>query len=70
MLNHFPLEGNAMSKAGTMETLNPEELAKMRRISPVKALRWRLGMTQAEFAKAFRLPIGTLRRLGRAAQHS
>jgi putative transcriptional regulator len=33
----------------------------MRRISPVKALRWRLGMTQAEFAETFRLPVNTLR---------
>ena len=43
------------------EPLGPEELAKMRRISPVKALRQRLGMTQVEFAEAFRLPISTLR---------
>ena len=35
------------------QPLGPEELAKMRRISPVKALRQRLGMTQAEFAEAF-----------------
>jgi len=38
-----------------------EQLAKMRRVSRVKALRQRLGMTQAEFAHAFRLPIPTLR---------
>jgi len=38
-----------------------EQLAKMRRVSRVKALRQRLGMTQAEFAHAFRLPITTLR---------
>lgn len=43
------------------QPLHPEELAKMRRVSPVKALRQRLGMTQAEFAEAFRLPISTLR---------
>jgi putative transcriptional regulator len=43
------------------QPLDPEELAKMRRISPVKALRQRLGMTQAEFAEAFGLPISTLR---------
>ena len=43
------------------QPLDPEALAKMRRISPVKALRQRLGMTQAEFAEAFRLPISTLR---------
>jgi putative transcriptional regulator len=34
------------------QPLDPEALAKMRRISPVKALRQRLGMTQVEFAEA------------------
>jgi putative transcriptional regulator len=43
------------------QPLDPETLAKMRRISPVKALRQGLGMTQAEFAAAFGLPISTLR---------
>jgi putative transcriptional regulator len=43
------------------QPLGPEELAKMRRVSPVKALRQRLGMTQVEFAEAFGLPISTLR---------
>jgi putative transcriptional regulator len=43
------------------QPLDPETLAKMRRVSPVKVLRQRLGMTQAEFAEAFRLPISTLR---------
>jgi len=43
------------------QPLGPEALAEMRRVSPVKALRQRLGMTQAEFSKAFRLPISTLR---------
>jgi putative transcriptional regulator len=38
-----------------------EQLAKMRRVSRVKALRQRLGMTQTEFAEAFHLPITTLR---------
>ena len=43
------------------QPLDSEALAKMRRVSPVKALRQRLGMTQFEFAEAFRLPISTLR---------
>jgi putative transcriptional regulator len=43
------------------QPLDAEALAKMRRASPVKALRQRLGMTQAEFAEAFGLPISTLR---------
>jgi putative transcriptional regulator len=36
-------------------------LAGMRRVSRVKILRGRLGMTQTEFAAAFHLPISTLR---------
>jgi putative transcriptional regulator len=43
------------------QPLSPEKLAKMRRVSPVKALRQRLGMTQTEFAEAFGLPVSTLR---------
>jgi putative transcriptional regulator len=43
------------------QPLSPEELAKMHRVSRVKVLRQRLGMTQAEFAEAFHLPITTLR---------
>ena len=43
------------------QPLSPEELSKMRRVSRVKALRQRLGMTQVEFAKAFGLPVATLR---------
>ncbi|MDX2224386.1 MAG: helix-turn-helix domain-containing protein, partial [Rhodospirillaceae bacterium] len=36
-------------------------LAGLKRVSRVKRLRLRLGMTQAEFATAFQLPISTLR---------
>lgn len=43
------------------QPLTPEQLAKMRRVSRVKVLRQRLGMTQAEFAEAYHLPITTLR---------
>ncbi len=39
----------------------PERLAGMRRVSRVKALRQRLGMSQPEFARTFHLPISTLR---------
>ncbi|MGH6952133.1 MAG: helix-turn-helix domain-containing protein [Vitreimonas sp.] len=38
-----------------------EQLSKMRRVSRVKALRERTGMTQREFAEAFHLPLTTLR---------
>jgi putative transcriptional regulator len=43
------------------QPLTPEQLARTRRVSRVKVLRRRLGMTQAEFAEAFHLPITTLR---------
>ena len=43
------------------QPLTSEQLRKMRRVSRIKVLRQRLGMTQAEFADAFQLPITTLR---------
>jgi putative transcriptional regulator len=43
------------------QPLAPEQLAKMRCVSRVKALRQRLGMTQVEFAETFHLSITTLR---------
>jgi putative transcriptional regulator len=43
------------------QPLTPEQLAKMRLVSRVKALRQRLDMTQLQFADAFHLPITTLR---------
>lgn len=41
--------------------LTPAQLKRMRRISPAKHLRWKLGLSQAEFAKRFHIPLGTLR---------
>jgi putative transcriptional regulator len=41
--------------------LSAGQLANLRRVSRAKALRQRLGMTQAQFASAFHLPITTLR---------
>lgn len=43
------------------QPLTPQQLARMRRVSRVKMLRQRLGMTQEAFAQAFHLPITTLR---------
>ena len=43
------------------QPLTPEQLAGMRRVSRIKILRQRLGMTQERFAEAFHLPITTLR---------
>lgn len=61
---------NRMSNAGVRKAaladpdaqpLTKEHLAKMRRVSRVKALRVRMGLTQREFAVAFHLPLTTLR---------
>jgi putative transcriptional regulator len=43
------------------QPLTPRQLARMRRVSRVKVLRHRLGMTQEAFAQAFHLPVSTLR---------
>ena len=43
------------------QPLTDEQLARMKRASPVKLLRRRLSMTQAEFADTFGIPVGTLR---------
>src|SRR5271163_2902271 len=43
------------------QPLTPDQLSRMRRVSRVKVLRQRLGMTQTQFAEAFHLPITTLR---------
>jgi len=41
--------------------LTKRQLAKMRQVSPAKRLRWKLGLSQAEFAERFHIPVGTLR---------
>ncbi len=43
------------------QPLTPEQLARMRRLPDVKALRARLGMTQEQFASTYCLPLGTVR---------
>src|SRR3954451_25279084 len=43
------------------QPLTPEQLSGMRRVSRVKVLRQRLGMTQMQFADAFHLPTTPLR---------
>jgi len=37
------------------------QLARVKRITPVKRLRVELGLSQAEFAERFQIPLGTLR---------
>jgi len=41
--------------------LTKRQLARMKRITPVKRLRVELGLSQAEFAERFQIPVGTLR---------
>lgn len=41
--------------------MTTEELSRMRRPTDIKALRARLGMTQEQFARTYRLPLGTVR---------
>ena len=43
------------------QPMTDAELARMRRGPDVKALRVRLGMTQEQFARTYRLPLGTVR---------
>jgi len=43
------------------QPLTTDQLRQMQRVSRVKVLRHRLGMTQVAFAEAFHLPITTLR---------
>jgi putative transcriptional regulator len=43
------------------QPLTRQQLARMRRVPQVRLVRQRLGMTQAEFAEAFHLPLTTLR---------
>ena len=39
----------------------PEQLARMRRISFAKHVRFKLGLSQEDFARRYGIPIGTLR---------
>jgi putative transcriptional regulator len=44
-----------------LEDRAPGSLGPARHISRAKRIRWKLGMSQREFAEAFRIPLGTLR---------
>jgi putative transcriptional regulator len=44
-----------------LEDRRPGSIAPARRVSLAKRIRWRLRMSQTEFAKAFHIPAGTLR---------
>jgi len=43
------------------QPLTAEQLAQMRRVAFAKHVRWKLGLSQPEFAARFHIPIGTLR---------
>lgn len=43
------------------QPLTDEQLKRMRRIPLAKHLRWKLGLSQAEFAERFHIPLDTLR---------
>ena len=47
--------------ASPLEDRKPGSIGPARRVSLAKRIRWNLKMSQAEFAAAFRIPIGTLR---------
>jgi putative transcriptional regulator len=40
---------------------SPEQLAQFKRVPLSKTLRWRLELSQTQFAQRFHIPIGTLR---------
>jgi putative transcriptional regulator len=48
--------------------LTEEQLARARPVPTIKALRFKLGLTQEEFAARFHLPLGTVRDWERGAR--
>jgi putative transcriptional regulator len=43
------------------QPLTEAQLKRMRRVPYAKHVRWKVGLSQAEFARRFQIPIGTLR---------
>ena len=41
--------------------LTTKELARLRPVALVKAVRWGLGLSQEDFSKRYKIPLGTLR---------
>jgi putative transcriptional regulator len=41
--------------------LSLAQLRSMKRVAPVKRIRWQLGLSQEDFARRFEIPIGTVR---------
>lgn len=55
------VEARADSTALPVEDRRSGSLGRVGRVSPAKRIRWALHMSQVEFAKTFRIPLGTLR---------
>ena len=55
------VEARADSTALPVEDRRAGGLGRVGRVSLAKRIRWALHMSQVEFAKAFRIPLGTLR---------
>ena len=54
-------EARADSTALPVEDRKPGSLGRVGRVALAKRIRWALHMSQIEFAKTFRIPLGTLR---------
>jgi putative transcriptional regulator len=54
-------EARADPTALPVEDRKPDSLGPVGRVSRAKRIRWDLRMSQIEFAKTFRIPLGTLR---------
>ena len=54
-------EARADAAALPVEDRKPGSLGRAGRVSLAKRIRWGLHMSQIEFAKTFRIPLGTLR---------
>lgn len=56
---------SAVSRSVKRDADNPQltevQLGRLRRVAPIKRIRWQLGLSQEEFAGRFQIPIGTLR---------
>ena len=49
------------SKRAARPEFSAADLRAMRRVSAVKKLRWKLGLSQRAFARRYGIPLGTLR---------
>jgi putative transcriptional regulator len=62
---HPPMTDDERHTAALSDADNPPmttaQLSGMRRVSPAKFIRRKLGMSQEQFAERYQIPIGTLR---------